>query len=271
MRAPGAMRRDGPRAPRRRVMAGTAHPRPRSRATRDPMRIGQSTRVSHRRRRQHGPDAVREHPPDGMNRFGRPVPDQVKTFTARAITRPSSARDTLGLHRHGELGPDRERHRVGRAERGGVGETEVEVVEEAGPPIRAARGRDSAAAGRRSRGTSAGGAPGRPRRRRRAPSRAARRRCCSTPTRSPPDSRAVRPPSSSRWLPSMSAAISSAVDPSALSDEHRDERDRETAQRVRAAVDRAGIAEDQREQQRALERRQQPRRDEPESVPATGS
>ncbi len=43
-----------------------------------------------------------------------------------------------GLHSHNQFGPAGQRHHIGRAERGGVGEAEVEVVEEFRAPARRA-------------------------------------------------------------------------------------------------------------------------------------
>ena len=119
-----------------------------------------------------------------------------KTLTARAITRPRIPRETDGLHGHRDLCPRHERHHVGGAERGRVGEAEVEVVEEprlpagrADPRVQLLRKGEVRVHGRAV-------AHAEPPRRRRAPSRAVRRRCCSRPTR-PSRPRAGRRPSSS--------------------------------------------------------------------------
>lgn len=52
---------------------------------------------------------------------------------------PEDEQEDEGLNAHGDLGPGGQRHDVGGAEGGGVGEREVEVVDEAGPPDGAAQ------------------------------------------------------------------------------------------------------------------------------------
>ena len=59
----------------------------------------------------------------------------MKTFTARAMTSPRDAERDERLNRHRDLRPGRERHDVGRAEGGRVGDAQVEVVDKPGSPV----------------------------------------------------------------------------------------------------------------------------------------
>src|SRR5215813_1052968 len=47
---------------------------------------------------------------------------------------PQDGQGSGRLHGHGRLGPPGERHHIGRAERSGVGEAEIEVIKELGTP-----------------------------------------------------------------------------------------------------------------------------------------
>ena len=64
----------------------------------------------------------------------------IKPWRAAGDHQPQDEQGTKRLDRHGQLGPPGERHHIGRAERGGVGEAEVQVVGELGTP--AGRGHD---------------------------------------------------------------------------------------------------------------------------------
>ena len=57
--------------------------------------------------------------------------DYFKIFTARAITRPDRPRRS-GLNRHRQFRPMLKRHDISRAERSGVCEAQIEVMENVG-------------------------------------------------------------------------------------------------------------------------------------------